>query len=185
MVSQPPSHGACRAPPFSHHCSGSHLGSLPWARGRWGALLVFPKPSVHPSSPLSHCVVVVYLCASLPIRLWASGGQDSSDTSLSPQGPALAWPWVNTYESLWNECKTDSNVSVSGLTWSICIEDGCRVARLGCIPASSQAQSRALATVSAAKCSRVTHHVSSLMAGPYTLPDRKCRAFQWGLWMPR
>lgn len=44
-----------------------------------------------------------------------------------PPGPAQAWPWVNTLECLWRECRTDAMCSG-------CNAGGCRVARLGLHP---------------------------------------------------
>ena len=71
-----------------------------------------PTAFCTPSSP---CVVIINLCARLPSD-WERLEEGSSDPSPGLQGPALAWPWVNPYECLWNKCKTDANMPVSGLT---------------------------------------------------------------------
>lgn len=103
------SHGVCRVSPLSPITAQAFL---------WGASPEIqagvPTAFGTPSSP---CVVAINLCARLPIRLGVSGGQGSSDPPPGRQGPSsTGWPWVNPYECLWNKCKTDANMAVSGLT---------------------------------------------------------------------
>lgn len=75
---------------------------------------VFPQPSAHPAHPM----LLPSICAPVSPSDWERLEDRAHLTHLRAARvhPALAWPWVNPYECLWNKCKTDANMAVSGLT---------------------------------------------------------------------